>query len=275
MKPALLVIGLALSAASCIIPDRQIEVTNEDIQNKHPVRIVEPVELTEDATIACQDAANEANEMTEICPQPGIRALPHFLDPLLPTSDRYAFCACDKGERYSKSIVASTLYVEDRDDDPKNGLDEIYAAIQFDLDPTTRRPDQYVRYQSFVNPQVSLPLDDQLKYKPVKRPDPNLRLLELGVTDATIDPCNDVGELDQPLAPGYHTLRLIVSDRPWYTNDEGQQQPGVPDLASGATYDTRTYVFHCYGKVAGEGASAREIAMAKTCSDDCVPEDGV
>lgn len=264
MKPRPLVV-LASLVAACIIPDRDIDVIDEAIQNKQAVRIVEPIELTMDAALACEAAAQEADDLAEACPQPGIRALPHFLDPNDPT---YDFCACDKGERH-KELAESNVYVEDRDE-RKGELDTLYAALQLDLDPDTTEPDQYVRYQSFVNPMVPLSLDDQLNYKPVKRPDPNLRILKLGVTDQEIDPCNDVGELNQPLARGYHTMRLIVTDRAWYVNDEGEPQPGVPDLANGASYDTRVYVFHCTGKTIENGMSEAEEQAALDCQNACV-----
>lgn len=259
----------ALTLAACIIPDREIDVINEDIQNKQAVRIVEPIELTEDAALACEAAAKEADELAEACPQPGIKALPHFLDPNIP---RYNFCACDKGERH-KELAESTLYVEDRDE-RKGRDDTLYAALQLDLDPNTTEPDQYVRFQKFVNPQAPLSKDDQLDYKPVKRPDPNLRILKLGVTDEQIDPCNDVGELNQPLSRGFHTLRLIVTDRQWFTNADGELQPGVPDLAGGATYDTRVYVFHCNGKVLEEGMSEAEKMAVLDCQKECVAGGG-
>jgi hypothetical protein len=257
VKPALLVAVVALSA--CILPDLEIDVVNEDIQNKQAVRIVEPIELTDDATAACELAANEADKSVEICPQPGLGALPHFLDPSV---SLYNFCACDKGERHKK-LRESTLYVEDRDDRRKEGKDPLYAALQLDLDPTTSTPHLYVRYTDFVDPQVELPEDDQISYKPVKRPDPKVRVLKLGAGDERIDLCNDVDDLDRPLAAGYHTVRLIVTDRAWYTNDDGELQRGVPDLASGATYDTITYVFHCDDKT------------AEHCQTECVPEDDV
>ena len=261
----LVLVAASLALVHCIIPDRDIDVINEDIQNKQAIRIVEPIELTEDAALACEAAAKEADELAEACPQPGIRALPHFLDPKIPG---YNFCACDKGERH-KQLAESTLYVEDRDE-RKGKLDTLYAALQLDLDPNTTEPDQYVRFQKFVNPQVSLSKDDQLNYKPVKRPDPNLRILKLGAGDELIDPCNDVGELNQPLTRGYHTMRLIVTDRGWYVNDEGETQPGVPDLAGGATYDTRVYVFHCNGKVFEDGMSAAEEDEVIRCQNECL-----
>jgi len=254
-----------LVVAACIIPDRDIDVINEDIQNKQAVRIVEPIELTEDAALACEAAAKEADDLAEACPQPGIRALPHFLDPKI---QNYNFCACDKGERH-KQLAESTLYVEDRDE-RKGKLDTLYAALQLDLDPNTTTPHLYVRYTDFVNPQVDVPKDDQIKYRPVKRPDPNVRVLKLGAGDDRIDPCNDVLPAEKPLATGYHTMRLIVTDRAWFVNDESESQPGVPDLAGGATYDTRVYVFHCNGKTLEDGMSEAEELEVARCQKECV-----
>lgn len=273
MKPIVLLLAVTPLVA-CILQDREIEVINEDIQNKQAVRIVEPIQLSRAADEACVDAANEADEggdRIEICPQPGIGgALTNFLDPKIPA---YNFCACDPGERH-KPLRESTLYVEDRDDRRKEGPDPIYAAIQLDLAPDSPNPHLYVRYDHLVNPYVNLSLDDQINYRPVKRPDPKVRQLKLGAGDDVIDPCNDVDPLDQPLSHGYHTMRLIVTDREWFTDPDGKQQPGVPDLSAGATFDTRTYVFHCNTKTVDSEATAAAVTEADRCKRECTAEDG-
>jgi hypothetical protein len=89
-------------------------------------------------------------------------------------------------------------------------------------------------------------------------------VLKLGDGDKRVDLCNDVDSLDKPLARGYHTLRLIVTDRPWFSDDSGPKF-GVPDLASGATYDTLTYIFHCDDKTNPDDDH---------CVTECVPRSG-
>jgi hypothetical protein len=251
-----------LILAACILPDRDINIVNEDIQNKHAVRIVEPIELTEEARLACEEAAKEDDAQAEACPQPGSNPLAHFLDPQI---DDYNFCACDaqEAQEEQKKLREVTLYVEDRDETRDHEFDTLYAAIQLDLDPTDPSPHLYVQYEDFVNAAVPLPDDDQLEYSPVKRPDPHLRVLKLGNDVRRIDLCNDVKAIDKPLPRGFHTLRLIVTDRPWFTDEDGKPKPGVPDLASGATYDTLTYIFHCDDKTNKED---------EHCLDECVPQ---
>lgn len=252
MNPRLLV---PLIVAACILPDRDIVIENEDIQNKNGVRIVEPIELTDEALLSCEEAAADQGEG---CPQPGSRPLPHFLDP---TNEEYKFCACDALESNTKKLRASTLYVEDRDENRDQELDTLYAAIQLDLDPEDINPHLYVRYQDYVNPSIRLRLDNQLNYNPIKRPDIKLRELNLGDPDNRIDLCN--GALDQPLARGWHHIRVVVTDRAWFIDDDGNTKPGVPDLAQGATYDTTEYVFFCNDK-----------ANEETCKTECVPDSG-
>jgi hypothetical protein len=253
VKPHL---AAALLLSACILPDRDINIVNEDIQNKHAVKIVEPIELTDDARLACEEAAAEADE--EVCPQPGTNPLPHFLDP---TIEEYRFCSCDALETHSKKLRETTLYVEDRDEDRDKTPDTLYAAIQLDLNPDDPNPHLYVAYEYLVNPAIPLSLDNQLEYQPIKRPDPKLRELKLGTGDRRIDLCNDAGS--QPLAPGFHRLRVIVTDRAWFVDEDGNSKPGVPDLAAGATYDTADYVFHCDDRETNDD-----------CKTECVPEGG-
>lgn len=253
MKP-LLVVALALAA--CVLPDRDIQIVNEATQNRHAVRIVEPIELTDEALVACEEAAQKTNQ--EACPQPGINPLRHFLDPAV---DEYNFCACDVLEEDSRKLRAVTLYVEDRDEDRDGKYDSLYAALQLDLVQDDPDPDHYIQYTGFVSPTVPM-TEAELEYEPLGRPDPHLRLLELGTSDDRIDLCNDV---DRPLALGFHTLRLIVTDKPWFIDDQGPQY-GVPDLAGGASYDTATYVFYCDDKT---------NKLDDHCLDQCVPKEGV
>ena len=237
---------LAAGAAACALPDLDINIIDENVQNRHPVRFVEPVPLTEEALDTCLGLKEVMPN--EVC-QPGDAAnvLPHFLDPKY---DDYNFCSCNLDtEEDSRKLPLFTLYVEDRANDTNKGLDPIYAALMLDLQPGETDPSRKVVYQSYVNPTVPLTEPEELKYEPPRRPDTGraLRQLSLGSSEGRIDLCNGI---NLPLARGYHTLRVIVTDAPWFnpTSDENDREVGVPDLANGATYDTLDYVFFCDDK---------------------------
>ena len=122
-----------------------------------------------------------------------------------------------------------------------------YAAALLDLRPESLDPQNSVRYRDYIDPLQPLDLDDQLNYTPLKRPDPKLRVLNIG-GEARIDLCNRAN--DTPLEAGFHELRIIVTDRPWFKADpdDVEGQAGVPDIANGATFDTTSYIFHCDDK---------------------------
>ena len=253
-----------LMLAACILPDRGIIIVDENVQNKHPVRFVEPTPLTPEALDTCLSL--DEVKPNEVC-QPGDAAtvLPHFLDP---TKLDYNFCSCEiDSEEDSIKLPAVTLYVEDRANDVNKGLDDIFAALMLDLRPDEEDPSRKVLYQSYVNPNVALKATTAIEYEPPRRPDTGreLRQLNLGLPSDDradqIDLCNGAG---LPLSLGYHTLRVIVSDAPWFnpTDDEQDRQIGVPDLANGATYDTLEYVFHCDDKSDPDN---------KHCVDQCKP----
>jgi len=240
------------SALGCVLPDRDIQIVDENIQNKHAVRIVEPTPLSPEAQDACDDGF--AGKLL-IC-QPGEPefVLPHYLDPTYadPTSQNaliYNFCSCDRAasEESKFQLNPFPLYVEDRLDDVDKGPSPLYAAALLDLRPDSLDPQNSVRYRDYIDPLQPLDLDDQLNYTPLKRPDPKLRVLNIGGED-TIDLCNRAN--DTPLKAGFHELRIIVTDRPWFKadSDDVEGQAGVPDIANGATFDTVSYIFHCDDK---------------------------
>lgn len=248
-----------LLVAACILPDRGIVIVDENVQNKHPVRFVESVPITEEALDTCLASLDE-EKPNQVCqPSDPATALPHFLDPKFPY---YNFCSCVVDtEEDSRKLQPATLYVEDRKNDVNKDLDPIYAALQLDIQPGETQPSQKVFYQSYVNPTVPLKEVDDVQYEPPRRPDTGreLRQLNLGNQDEPIDLCNGIG---LPLSRGYHTLRIIVTDAPWFnpTDDENDREIGVPDLANGATYDTLEYVFFCDDKSDPEN---------KHCTDQC------
>lgn len=237
---ALLLAATGVGSLSCVIPDIYINVNDESILNRTPVRIVEPLRLSPEAEEACDDY----DPMIEVCPQPPpedpTRVLPHFLDP---NEDQYLFCSCPARRYDAKARPPFTIYVEDRDEDAEGNNDELYAALLVDYDPNNPRPYDSVRYRSYVNPQEPIPLASSIEYEPINRHDSILRELRLGNENLNFDFCN--GATDTALDPGFHTLSVLVTDRPWFTPDDGVIQEGVPDFIEGATFDVSTYVFFC------------------------------
>lgn len=247
---------MALSlGTSCILPDYDIVIEDEKISNKAPVRIAEQTAMPTAADLACGDDG---------CPQPGADIaipLPHFLDPNLKDAkgdQPYAFCSCPSGKFDSRALPAFTIYVEDRDEnDDRDPSDSIYAALQLDLDPADPDPARTSAYPTYVDPDRRLDLAD-IDYEPLFRTNPHLRSLEIGDEDVRVDLCNRAQSTALPT--GYHSVRVIVSDRAWFKQD-GRTQPGVPDLAIGATFDTVTFVFHC------------EAPDNEVCQVSCKPPD--
>lgn len=253
---------LALLPGGCVLPDRDILIVDEDVQNKHPIRFVEPTPVSFEAASDCAEVLHDRfKNYSHLCqPSDPEYGHPAFLDPnLIRVSDDvevypYRFCSCDLGKEDANKLPETTLYVEDRANVVKNGLDNIYAALQLDLLPGETSPQDQVLYQQFVDAKEPLK-GIKLDYDPPKRPPSGagraLRIVNLGADGRRIDLCNDAG---QPLTRGYHTLRIIVTDAPWFLPppedkddvvDENTRQLGVPDLSNGATYDTLTYTFYC------------------------------
>lgn len=259
--------GCALSG--CILADKDIEIEDEKISNRTPVRLVEPVVLSDEAELACD--ANLEDMRVVTCPQPATDprdALPHYLDPnYIITSDDspsrpWYFCSCAPGQRDDRAL-SYTLYVEDQDEKPKtrDPRDPLYGALFLDLPPRTDAPDKYVDYPRNLNPLAPLDLAQDIDYRPLYRRDPHLRQLVLGDTDVPLDLCNGGRTV---LAPGLHTLTVMVTDRPWFKGDLDIPQVGMPDLASGATFDTITYIFYCH---VDSGDDSDDSTKNCTCLD--------
>lgn len=248
-------LALGTAVAACILPDNLIDIEDEEISNKQAVRIAQTMVLSLQANAACD--ATLQNDEQDGCPQPGIDpldALPHFLDPTYsppgaPQALPYDFCSCGSDEYDSKRLGAFTLYVEDRDEEPRTRepQDPIYAALLLDLDPDDPQPQNSLAYVDYLDSTKPLALAADIDYTPIRRPTPSLRELNLGDGDTPLDLCNRAG--NEALSAGFHTLRVLVTDRPWFerTAEDGQKiaQLGVPDLNAGATFDFVTYVFHC------------------------------
>jgi hypothetical protein len=241
--------GLALIASACVIPDKEIDIVREG-NNESPVRLVEPTPLTKEARCACQpsacedDGANNAESSAQ-CPQPTNTGLPHLLDPAL---GEFEFCSCQAGEEDTNRSTAALLWVEDQDDD-----DEILAAVFLDLPlpeqmPANAEPQEFQSYKAYISSEQPL-TNVSSSYDQVEfREKPNVRQLNL-VTDPvlnTFDFCNPDGD---HIERGWHTLTVMVTDRPWFKviqNDVEFPVTGVPDIANGATFDTAHYSFFCH-----------------------------
>lgn len=251
MRPARsLLLWAALVGSGCVIPDRDLQINDEKVTNKHPVRFVEPTPLTVEAAELCLAMFDDdKDEKTAVCqPSEPDTVLPHFLDPGFTDAEGnpepYNFCTCSPDKEDRLRLPATTLFVEDRKNDPEEDV-TLYAALQLDLDPAELEPHRMVAYTAYVNPGVTLtePPPTQLNYRPPRRQNTyrELRELYLGQSEERMDLCNGNG---QPLRRGFHTLRVIVTDTEWFSED-GDPRWGVPDLANGATYDTMTYIFYC------------------------------
>ncbi len=278
----LAIAGIAITGAAiiaaCILPDT-IQTTESGRDNRHPVRIVDAMTLSAQADLACVDL-----DYSDGCPQPGRSpetVLPKFLDP---SNADYQYCSCPEGLVHREAQPAFSVYLEDRDGAESADYDTLYAALVLDYDPTRPATDK-IRYRAFIDPdaEVPAPLPLPADDLPIGRPDPVLRRLQLGSGTTKFDFCNLSG--GSPLSEGYHTLTLIVTDRPWFTevieyDSEGPDQTvdtagtqeitheGVPDLAGGASFDTATYLFYCY-----DHAKASDAGISCTCADPNEPDE--
>ncbi len=232
---------VASVASACIISDYNIEIEGE-FANRGAVRILENFNVGPSADDACGESLG-LNQ----CPVPD-QALHPGLLPI-------PFCVCPEGFFDSSAPNSFNIFVEDPDrNEDNNPLDEIRGAFFLDLNPVTdnleeAQPD----YRQYLDPSRVARLDLNSAYvDSIGRPPPQPRILRVFGSQSQeqgVDLCNGAGTLET----GFHTLHLIVSDRDWFTTPgpdggPGNQLPGVPDLARGATYDSATYVFNC-----GEG----------------------
>lgn len=247
------------SAAGCIIPDSGIRLLAERT-NPGAVRLVQPVALTPEALDACDDVA-----LSQTCPTPQ-RTLPFGL---IEIPDR-PFCICPPNQRDLNALAEFHIFVEDPDVGPDlEPLDVIFGALL--LDPTNDSvPVAYENYLPTSEPARSVP-GGAAYNNPIDRDPPNLKQWILG-SETRVDLCNNNN--GAPVAAGLHTLRLVVTDRPWYVPvveadteyeigpelvdgvivRQFDQDParGVPDIPGGATYDTAAYVFRCLDAATSE-----------------------
>ncbi len=243
---------LALAAAACIIPDKEIVIEGE-FANRGAIRIVEPLPVSGDADLACDLASKDVTA----CPQvPSAGLIPSGVigAPL---------CVCPEGSADDQALGEIRIYAEDPDrDQDGNPKDDLFAALLLDFDAFSDLPQDAVAYRNYLQPDRPGELVASAEYEnSLGRPSPRLRFFRIVGPSGVVDLCND-NEGDK-LAPGPHTLKLIATDRPWFTpvkrDEEGKpvvdpatgepillpQEIGTPDLAAGATYDTISWVFVC------------------------------
>jgi hypothetical protein len=220
------------------------------------VRIVERLLVGADADTACAEKlANDGQGKNQPCPQPP-ESLPSDLLEL-------GSCVCPEGSTDFRSLAEFVVYAEDADvDDRERPLDELYAALLLDYDPYLDTPADRVAYRNYLQPDRPAQDVGQSDYeKAIGRPSPLLRFFRVVGSAGVVDLCNDND--GAKLTTGLHTLRLVVTDRRWFTpvqrDEDGKpliddltgdpvllpMQTGVPDLAGGATFDTALYVFRC------------------------------
>jgi hypothetical protein len=251
-----LVAGALVAGSGCIIPDAGIVVQDEFL-NTGAVRIVEPTPVTARADDDCADRT----------PLSGCPYIPASLPSGLIRSDS-PLCVCPPDYNDFGLGGGFDIFVEDPDidvgGDPK---DEILGALLLDMPADAEDPRDYLAYITRLPPELPARLVRASDVQTIERPDPHLKSWTLGER-GPVDLCNDNDNIK--LEPGLHELRLIVTDRPWYRplmrdemgepvyDEEGElvyldPVVGMPDLPTGATYDTTAYVFRCYDSAAPEG----------------------
>jgi len=247
-------LGACALLGGCIIPDSTIEVVG-DLVNPGPVRLVQSVPITDEANAECSDVAKELGG----CP------LPPETVPFGRIVTELPFCVCDGTDQ--NRLSSFDIYVEDPDlDDDGRPADSIFGVFLLDPLPAADDLSEFVAYSNLLpptQPARTVQLGFPSYADSLERPPPLLRSWTLG-RDTGVDLCNDNADaLDGRLEPGVHSLRLVVTDRPWYRSvvfdddgklvlDEnknpertGDPHVGVPDTPAGASYAIADYVFAC------------------------------
>ncbi len=249
-------LGVAMAAtAGCIIPDSGIDARGEAV-NPGPVRILQSTALTESADEACAAVGDS------------LAACPMIPDVLFGLVDAQ-FCLCPSPTTDPNRLPYFDIYVEDPDQTADgDSLDSIFGAFLLDLPRSADDPSEFLAYENLLSPTTpAAPVPFGLSYaNPIERPEPLVRRWTIGDEEG-VDFCNDNASSPEPaLAPGLHSLRLVVTDRPWYRafvyddngkirEDEATKEQvrvpveeasiGVPDTPAGASYAVADYVFRC------------------------------
>lgn len=273
------VLGAALLCA-CPIPDRDIRVVTEDV-NEHAVKLIEPVGISRGQACECQPNVtgckpdDDPDDFAATCPQPLSSGLPHFMDPVLP---QYQFCVCGEDQFDAGASPPVEFFAEDQDTDPETGnpKDQLFAVLLLNSD-FEGNPENEIAYVGLRPPTSPLP-EDPGSYQVSGRPNPIVRRILVTDENGRWDLCNQAD-----VKQGFNTFTLLVTDKPWNEvpvdiddddePDELLPQLGVPDIASGATYDTSTYTFYCssdndpINPVSPGGDGNDPFACADRCTD--------
>ena len=238
-------------ASACILPDRDIRIES-GLDNEEAVRIVQRAPTLAEMDERCNV---EKNFDAAYCPQVRRTRASGLIAPA-----EGDFCLCPGGDR--RAIASFEVYAEDGPDDT------LYGVALVDPDPSDEEPQDAVAYKKYTQPGRAGERIDPGEDRAGDRTTPPtgrapVDLWVFPIDDASgnrlVDLCNDA---DIPLASGLHTLRFMVTDRPFFrprrnrfdgepavsANGDpayGPEQWGVPDLAGGATYATIDYVFEC------------------------------
>jgi hypothetical protein len=248
-------LALALTSA-CIIPDSGIDARGEAV-NPGAVRLIQSTALTERANRACKDAGL------------GLANCPMIPDVLYGLVDE-ELCSCPSPLVDRNPLPYFDIYVEDPDaDDDGNPLDSIFGVFLLDMPNFADDPSEFVAYENLLPPTTpAAPVPFGLGYaNAIERPEPLVRRWTIEGENGAVDFCNDNASSQPPtLEPGLHSVRLVVTDRPWYRalvyDDQGrvvvdektkervrvpveEASIGVPDTQAGATYAVANYVFEC------------------------------
>jgi hypothetical protein len=249
-----LAVGSIVGAASggCILPDRDIQILSADV-NRSPVKLIEPVGLSLSQHCACDpggcDEEDPPTEWTGECDLPPPIELPHFMNPVQP---EYQFCKCQEGTGDSRGLPGVEFYAEDQDSDPDadepRPRDTLFAAILLDAAPEDNPTTKIVYDTVHRPPTIALPDFPGFGYEAPSdtRPRPFVRRIPVKDAVDKWDLCNG----DPRVEPGFRTITLLVTDRPWFQYEDPSSgdvvlETGVVDIAAGATYDTTSYTFYC------------------------------
>lgn len=250
---------LLLSGGACILPDRDIRIESED-DNESAVRIVQRAPFVAEMDQRC-NAEDEDDIDLAFCPQ-----VRRTLASGLVTPSEGDFCLCPEGDR--RAIPSFEIYAEDADRRGDSFADTVFGVALIDPSLTDANPSDAVGYLRYWEPgrageRVGEADDTETDRTAPPQGRPAVGLWVFPLDDSTgereIDLCNEAG---RPLSVGLHTLRFMVTDRPFFRpraldlegepafedNGDpafGNTQWGVPDLAAGATYATIEYVFEC------------------------------
>ncbi|MBC8073866.1 MAG: hypothetical protein IAG13_36445 [Deltaproteobacteria bacterium] len=246
------------SLVACIIPDTHLQVRGEAV-NPGPVRLVQATEMTPEAEAACKGVQSELGS----CPM-----VPATLPFGLVRPETGDFCVCP--ELDGRALNYFDIYAEDPDlDGQDRPKDSIFGVFLLDMPSEADDPPSYVAYEHLLSPTTPAVLQQfgiGSYADAIERPEPLVRRWTIGDAETQVDLCNDnASSPSSKLEPRLHSLRLIVTDRPWYRafqrtasgeialdeHDDPIQVPaeeaaiGVPDTPGGASYAVADYVFRC------------------------------